>query len=1045
MTNMLCSLGFHSDRTYGKSAIQLKILEKIKFDNSIAIVDNCNIGSIVQLLKWNKLNIPAVELYITESYEEKRYPREIIRFYAFNEEAYKSMCQMVSIAGLHKHYSPRVQINDLVLNGDFIIIVDQDFLFLDKLPKDKTYIAINADTDITDSKLLQNNTIFYYDSYAIEQNDLTKIEVLSARAFKHSKRVWYKDESHFKIASFFPESIDNYNKIVTKVKEQVIKFDDKYPIFCDNAEELFNALVDSGFKRKCPQTEEYKSRIDYEKSIINKLNYQNYFLINWDFINYARSKNIPIGPGRGSVAGSLIAYCLDISKVDPIKYNLYFERFLNVERVSPPDIDTDVARDDRQFIIEYIKQKYEIENVSQIITYNQTKAKMAFKDSCRLHNIPAEESNRITSYFPPSKFGISPTLEECYSVDIVKQWALEHNQVWEDTKILENFIRHTAVHAAGVVISPKPLSELVGLSYSDKSNEPLSQLDRFDIEKFGLLKLDLLGLETLGLIKNTCELIGKSYYDLELIPMDDIKVFEAFTAGQTLGIFQMESDGMTTLLKRIKPTSLEDISAANALYRPGPLSAGLTEHYVKNKNSICPEYFLEDFKDLLSKTYGVIVYQEDVMLISQRLAGFSLSRADNLRKAIGKKNRDLMDTMSREFTQGCVKNGHKLEKANKLWEIIVGFADYAFNKSHSMAYGILAYQTMYLKVHHPREFAISLLSSHANDTARIRADFFALKDKIKFLKPSINQAKDTFTLSPDGVMIGFSAIKGLGNSAKTLVENQPYSNIIDVGLKNKLDSAQLTSLIFSGALDEFEFNKGVLLGNVDRILKYSKANNASEIFNIFDPSEAFALNRNKEFRCPTEEFMEKTSYGFSIYYGFLSKNTWFINRLPSTTVIGTITEIKRTKTRKHQEDMAILTVETSTNIMKIVLFPKIYDRFNIQLAKEQTYAFKGEFKSSSYKDEEEPSLLVNDLLPEAQICIIDAHLITKKEIDLKEFKEKINKIKFKKGICQITLFSSGLDDELFKLYFHEDPVCYDEEIHNIFLEMGFDDIQLHVF
>jgi len=830
---MYCNMGFHTDRSLGKSFIQMKDLKKLSFDGPISICDNSNIGALVELLKLNKLNIPSVELYIIESYEEKRAPREIIRFFCFDSESYKSMCAMINIATQHKHYAPRLEINDLILNGDFVIIVNQDFLFLDKLPKDKTYIAINSDTNLSDSNLFKYNTIFYYDSYALTQQDLKKIEILSARSFKHDKQVWYYDDSHYKIASFFPESIENYKKIISKVTKPIVEFIDRYPIFCKDDENLFDALVDCGFKKKCPSTIEYKDRLEYERSIIKKMKYCSYFLINWDIINWCRINNIPIGPGRGSAAGCLIAYCLDIVKLDPIRNNLYFERFLNPERVSPPDIDTDVAKDDRQLVIEYIKEKYGSEKVSQIITYNTIKSKMALKDSCRLNGVEADEANRITSYWPPSKFGVSCSLEEAKAIEIIGDWANQHNKVWDDAKVLESFIRHTGIHAAGIVIAPEPLNNITGLSYTDK-NECLCQLDKFTIETFGLLKLDLLGLETLGLIKNTQALLEKSYYDLETIPTNDLKVLQAFAAGDTHGIFQFESDGMKKLLRRVIPTDFEDLSAINALYRPGPLTAGLTDLYVKNKHSINQEECLfEEFKKLMPETYSVMVYQEQIMLISQKLAGFSLSRADNLRKAIGKKDHKLMATMQVEFIQGCVKNGHQSIKAEKLWNQIVGFADYCFNKAHSAAYSLLAYWTMYLKVYYPNHFAVSLLSSHVNDSTKIRQDFFALKSKVKFLSPEINKAKDTFTLCEDGVRIGFSALKGLGNSAKTIIENQPYTNIVDVVLKNKLDSAQFTSLIYAGSFDEFETNKGILLGNVERLLKYAKSNNSSEIFNIF--------------------------------------------------------------------------------------------------------------------------------------------------------------------------------------------------------------------
>ena len=1007
---MYCNLGFHTDRTLGKSSIQYKEIKKLEFNTPIAICDNGSMSQTVNLLKSNKHNIPAVELAIVNDYTDKRYPTETIRFFAFNESAYEKICIMIHEANSHKRYIPRLHVNSILYDESLYMIVDPAFVFIDDINHDNMFVALNAD-----NYLHKNHTkykpIFYYDSYCIKQSDLKKIEVLSSRNFTHDNRVWYLDDEHYKYASTLPESIRNYQFLIDKASvKPSIKMNDLYPIYNNMAEDYFDALVEVGFKNKCPNTKEYKDRLDYECSVIKKMKYCDYFLINWDFINWSRINNIPIGPGRGSAAGSLVAYCLDITKLDPLKNGLYFERFLNPERVSPPDIDTDINTDDRADVINYIKRKYGHDRVGQIITYNELKSKSALKDAARLHEIPAEEANRITSFFPPSKFGVPPTLDEAYHVEIVKEWADHHQDVWQEAKILEGYTRQTGIHAAGVIIAPKPLKQLVGVSFAD--GEQVCQLDKSDAEKFGLLKMDFLGLATLGLIKNIQKLLSKSYYDLESIPLNDPNVIKAFSDGDTHGIFQFESEGMKKLLKRIKPKSFADIAAATALYRPGPLTSGLTDNFIYNKNSITPKYFIEEFKDLLSETYGVFVYQEQVMLVSQKIAGFSLSRADNLRKAIGKKDKDLMKTMQDEFISGSINNGYNKEKIEKLWDQIVGFADYCFNKSHSYAYSVISYWSMYLKVYHPKEFAVCLLTLNMKDTTTLRSDFMSLKERVKFFPPYIDDAEENFKIAPEGVYMGLGAIKGFGSASASVPKNKPYKEVIDIAIKNKLDSSQLTNLIYSGAFDNRGISKDVLIGNLDRMMKYSKGlNKHSDIFDLFDPSESFTLDMRRKSNLPSNAQMEKECYGFNIHYGFIAENKWLIEKLDSLAiVIGNIIDIKRTKTKKKQQDMAILTIESINGTMKAVLFPNVYDKFNTILMKETTYAFQGEIKYSA--DNEESSLLVSDMMREEMISICSCNVYLNDLQKLKELDKLIESDTSTKTFCKITVYEKDASDTI---------------------------------
>ena len=1021
---MYCDIGFHTDLTLGRSALMFKHLKNVKFNNPIAICDNGNMSQLVKCLSMNKMNIPAVELFVVKSYKEKRRPSNTIKFYAFDELGYNSLCKNIYTANCHKYYSPRIIVEDIILEGNIIMIVDNEFLFLEDLPFDKTFVAINEGSDPSDKVYLDYNPIFYYDSYALNEKDLEIVSSLSERKFKHYGNVWYYDNSHYAVASLIPDAITNYSNLLTRHKAAIVNFVDRYPVFRDDADELFDALVETGFYRKCPQTSQYRERIDFEKSIIKKMKYENYFLVNWDLINWARHNDIPIGPGRGSAAGSLIAYCLDITKLDPVANGLYFERFLNPERISPPDIDTDVDSEDRHKVVSYLKNKYGNEYVSKIITFSELKSKSALKDAARLFEVSAEEINIITAQFPPPVFGEAPTLEEALEITAVRAWSEKHPKVWKEAENLEGFIRQTSIHAAGIVIAPTPLSGMVGVTMTDEGE--VCQFDMSDAEKFGLLKLDLLGLKTLRLIKSTLSQVGLSYYAMESIPLDDPKVIHQFALGNTHGIFQFESDNMRKLLIRVAPTTFADIAAVTALYRPGPLMSGLTESYIENKHSDDPHYFLPEFKELLAETYGVFVYQEQVMKVAQVIAGFSLSRADTLRKAIGKKNKEMMTLLETEFLAGSSSKGYDPKKISELWKQILKFADYCFNKSHSYAYSMLSYWSMYLKVHHPSEFVASRLTSTMKNTSDLRKDFHEFKPIVKIYDPCINQASESFVLpsyDSGGVMIGLGAIKGMGSVAEGIVKHRPFSSMADFLKRVKLDKTQLTCLIYAGAFDVFEKDKAVLLGNMERILKFSKTPH-SDVIDLFDPGEVFKLNRALLGKVPDPGKMEMACYGFNIKYGFINENRWMVDNLEPNHVVGTVTEIKRTKTKKDKRDMAIVSLDTSKGLIKALLFYDTYKQYNSLLLEEKTYAFTGQLKTDP-----EPSLFVSRMSEEWNIKVTRANLISD-SFDKDVFDIIVNEAE--KGDAILSVSSS----ERFIMN-HNKKINYNEQVHTKLMNAGF--------
>ncbi|MGZ5494848.1 MAG: DNA polymerase III subunit alpha, partial [Thermoanaerobaculia bacterium] len=461
-------------------------------------------------------------------------------------------------------------------------------------------------------------------------------------------------------------------------------------------------------KRKKHEPQEYHDRLEREIEIIKGMGFPGYFLVVWDFIKYAKDNGIPVGPGRGSAAGSLVAYSMEITDVDPLDYDLLFERFLNPERISMPDIDVDFCMNNRGRVIEYVREKYGTENVAQIITFGTMAAKSVVRDVGRVLGLPYGFVDKVAKTIPagpevtlPSAAKESPALVEAIKTD------KEVGRIIEIGSKLEGLARHAGMHAAGVVITPEPVTDYVPL-YRTTRDEIVTQFDMRVVEKMGLLKMDFLGLRTLTVIDDAIKSVEQETgqkIDISTLVLDDPEVFRLFQEGRTKGVFQFESGGMVDLLRKARPARFEDLAALNALYRPGALDAGMVDEYVRRKNGVSkPRYLVPAMKAFLEETYGVIVYQEQVMQIAQAVAGYSLGQADLLRKAMGKKDKVIMEAERDKFVGGAVAQGYDKKKANEIFDYIEPFARYGFNKSHSVAYALVAYQTAWLKVHHPRHF-----------------------------------------------------------------------------------------------------------------------------------------------------------------------------------------------------------------------------------------------------------------------------------------------------------------------------------------------------
>jgi DNA polymerase III subunit alpha len=592
-------------------------------------------------------------------------------------------------------------------------------------------------------------------------------------------------------------------------------------------DEYFERMVREGFADRLPRLralqaagslhhtiDEYETRLTYEIAMITRMKYAGYFLIVWDFIRYAREHGIPVGPGRGSAAGSLVAYCLRITDVDPLEYDLIFERFLNPERVTLPDIDIDFCERRRGEVIEYVTRKYGRENVAQIITFGTMKAKAAVRDVARALDIPLAEANRVAKLIPPAlDMTIDKAVEENPALKTLEQTDAKVKELLSVARRLEGMTRHASTHAAGVVIAPRPITEFAPL-YKGGRDEIVTQWAMKEVERMGLLKMDFLGLSTLTLIHDALDEIERTTgtaLDIDTVPLDDEKTYQLFADGQTYGIFQFESSGMRDILRRARPQRLDDLIALNALYRPGPLRSGMVDDFIARKQGSKEiKYELPQLEPILSDTYGVIAYQEQVMRIAATLASFSLGQSDVLRKAMGKKNPAVMQAQREKFVQGAVANGISEKRATKIFDLMEHFAGYGFNKSHSTAYAYLAYQTAYLKANYPWHFAAALLTIEAQNTDKLALYLGECRDRgIPVLPPDVNGSELRFTVTPDGVRFGLTAVKNVGEYAiLSILEHrrecggfrslQELCEGVDLRVVNK---RVLESLVKAGAVD----------------------------------------------------------------------------------------------------------------------------------------------------------------------------------------------------------------------------------------------------
>ena len=798
----------------------------------------------------------------------------------------------------------------------------------------------------------------------------------------------------------YENAIENTVKIAEKCNLEIEFGKFKFPQYIvpeefDGIKEYLEKLVYDGLNNRYPNGIEEKviERVDYELGIINKMGYEEYFVVVWDLIDYAKKQNIPIGPGRGSAAGSMVAYSLGITELDPIKYNLIFERFLNPERISMLDIDIDICQERRHEIIEYVGKKYGRNKVAQIITFGTMKARAAIRDVGRVLNIPLFKVDKLAKLVPQS-YSIDRTLKEVNEFKIAYETDTESKKVIDISKGLENKVRHSSIHAAGVVITKNPLTNNVPL-YSDSKGEQIcTQYQMKELEELGLLKMDFLGLKTLTVIQRTIDYIKEnSGVDIKLsdIPLDAPLVYDALQRGDTIGVFQLESQGIRKLLKKIHPNNFEDLIAVLALYRPGPLGSGMVDDYIQVKNGRKKvKYPHKNLEDILKETYGVILYQEQVMKIAAIMANYSLGEADLLRRAMGKKIAELMEENRLTFVERSIKNGYPKKVAEDVFFLIDKFAGYGFNKSHSAAYGLIAYWTSYFKEYYPKCYYAALMTSERgnNDKLAIYIDD-AKKHNINIGLPDINKVSSKFIVDGNKIRFGMSAIKNLGEGIieklkkdiETFGEYKDFKDFVIRTRKINLNKKALEALILSGTLDPLPGNRREKYSSIDKAITYANMvskNDPIQQMNLFGQANAtignFSMPSLEEYKIEDLLKKEKEYIGFYFTGHPLDKykdllNVYELDKIVElkaetphhTKTCGIISNIKKIITKKNKQMMGTFILEDHFSSIDCTVFPKEFERLSNYLIDGNAVYLEGVVQLNFFNGNEEKKIIVRDI------------------------------------------------------------------------------------
>ena len=977
-----------------------------------------------------------------------------------NEQGYKNLCRLVSAAFTEGFYiKPRIDwhllhqysegliclsgcvagaIPQMIINGEYekakakalelqelfgsdsFYLEIQDHGLREEIEASQGIIKIHKETGIplaltNDAHYISKEDAYYQDVLMCIQMGKT-VDDANRMRFESGELYLKSEEEMRALFPEYPEAADNTVEIAERCNfdfefghYHLPRF--KLPAGETDSYEYLCKLCEKGFAERFPSRPEVHAQLEYELEMIKQMGFVDYFLIVSDFIGYAKHKGIPVGPGRGSAAGSVVSYCLHITDVDPIKYSLFFERFLNPERVSMPDIDVDFCVNRRGEVIDYVNRLYGHDHVAQIVTFGTMAARGAIRDVGRALSVSYAETDAVAKQVP---MALNMTLEEALKLSkpLREMYEGEENlhRLIDVARVLEGMPRHASTHAAGVVITEKPVYEYVPLAKNDES--VVCQYPMTTLEELGLLKMDFLGLRNLTVLEDAAKLVRKKQPDfrVEKIPEDDPQTFEMLSAGHTSGVFQLESSGITSVCAGIKPKSIEDITAVIALYRPGPMDS--IPRFVECSNH--PEqikYKHELLRPILEVTYGCIVYQEQVIEIFRKLAGFSLGQADNIRRAMSKKKHAVIDAERVAFIhgdasrgiEGALAKGVSEAVANSIYDEIVDFASYAFNKAHAVSYAIVTYRTAYMKRHYPREYMAALLTSILDNSTKVSEYIAECKDMgIKLLPPDVNESGPNFTVSGENIRFGLVAIKGIGwgainNLVAEREENGPFAGFEDFCSRmngKDLNRRAVENLIKAGAFDSMGYKRKALIqiaGAVIDSINQAERNNISgqmDLFGSFDaeekakpayiplpnveefsPREIMAMEREITGLYlsghPMDEYREAARKVGAVPIGAIMSDfaaedgpkRFADNQY--VTVAGVV-ETSRTRTTKNNTLMSYINLEDDTGAMELLAFQKALDSGGAYVKDGAALIIKGKI---SVRDEKEPQIMVDSIRP----------------------------------------------------------------------------------
>ena len=1057
--NKFVHLHLHSEYSLLDGSTRINLLPKRVKElgmDAVALTDHGNMYGAIAFYKACKDQgvkpILGCEVYVSEkdmTIKDKTNKRFHLILLAENNQGFKNIMKIVSLAFVDGYYyKPRVdkevlkkyskgiiatsaclggEVQRLILDRDleaakaaaleYREIFGENNFFLELqdhgMPEqarvNRELIKISEELNLP---LTVSNDVHYLDRYDAKSHDVL-LCIQTGKTINEENRMKFpSDEFYLKspdeMAALFPENKDALENTVTIANRcnVEIKFHEQHlpeftvPEGYTHEDYLKKLALDGMYARYENVTDDIKERFDFEFNTIKNMGFVDYFLIVWDFIRYARKHEIQVGPGRGSAAGSIVSYCLGITDVDPLKFNLLFERFLNPERVSMPDIDIDFCYERREEVIEYVNRKYGESHVAQIVTFGTMAARNAIRDVGRALDMSYAKVDYIAKQVPQA---LNMTLEKALEISETFKGIYESEEESRfliDMAIkLEGLPRHTSTHAAGVVISKDELTEYVPLTRNDKIIA--TQFNMIELEELGLLKMDFLGLRTLTVIRDAINLIreneGKTI-SFEKFDYNDPDVLKMFAKSETLGVFQFESSGMRAFLKELKPDEFSDLVAANALFRPGPMKQ--IPKFVASKHDKSKiSYIHPKLEPILKSTYGCIVYQEQVMQIVQQIGGYSLGRADIVRRAISKKKMKVMEEERQNFIYGnekegvcgAIANGVDEKSANEIYDLIIDFADYAFNKSHSVAYSVVAYRTAWLKYYYPREFMAAQISTYTNDIKQVSLYIEEIKRLgIDILPPNINYSFKNFTVEDKKIRFGLKAVKNVGDNLidvivrgrdkgkyKSLKDFVDRINAID---KSALNKRAVEALIRCGAMDDFEGNRAQYLAIYESVLSSSSStakNNVLGQFSLFENTNVSEdLPILRDFKQKDKLDMEKEVIGMYIsghpldpYREIIEKSTnintnqifekYRENLLKYSKVkVGGILKSKKTMITKNNKMMAFAALEDLFGTIELVIFPNVFSKYKDLIDDENVVFVEGHFQESEV---EEPKILVDSI------------------------------------------------------------------------------------